>query len=47
MYLRRKAMPRPSMKGKFLKPDEAVVRRVAAIATEHDAVERKMFGSHS
>ncbi len=38
-------MPRPSMKGKFLKPDQAVAKRVAALGAAHDAVEKKMFGS--
>lgn len=40
-------MPRPSMKGKFLKPDAVVARRVAKIAAGHDAVKKKMFGSYS
>jgi hypothetical protein len=35
------------MKGKFLKPDVALVKRVGKIAAEHDAVEKKMFGSVS
>ena len=35
------------MKGKFKKPDEAVAHRVAKIAAEHDAVQKKMFGSYS
>jgi TfoX/Sxy family transcriptional regulator of competence genes len=40
-------MPRESMKGKFLKPDEAMRGRLAAAAVDHDAVEKKMFGSYS
>ncbi len=40
-------MPRPSMKGKFKKPDEALTRRVANIVAGHDGVEKKMFGSVS
>ncbi len=35
------------MKGKFQKPDAALTRRVATIVAEHDAVEKKMFGSVS
>jgi hypothetical protein len=35
------------MKGKFLKPDAVVAQRVTNIAAEHDAVEKKMFGSYS
>ena len=40
-------MPRPSMKGKFKKPDEALTRRVAKIVAGYDGVEKKMFGSVS
>lgn len=40
-------MARPSMKGKFKKPDEALTRRVARTVAGHDGVEKKMFGSVS
>ncbi len=40
-------MPRESMKGKFLKPDETMHARLAKAAAGHDGVEKKMFGTSS